>query len=144
MQRRKLCIWPETSPDTSISQSCDVQSEESLPKVSSALSERQCKHLQDIFFSEPSFSLLRLSIHQPKFLQAEQAPILLFSIYCLTALFISDNDAREIFNSETALGLSKRLLEIARKFPQLSLESINGTCEIPDLKGNIKLKMRSI
>ena len=78
----------------------------------------QRRVLLDIFFATPHLDIIRQSIHRPSFetsITNHRCPFLLTSIYCLSALYVSDSQVQEIFNGETAADLSLRLAIAAQQ-----------------------------
>lgn len=52
---------------------------------------------------------------------------LLVSLYCLSALYISETDVRETFNGETASDLSQRLALNAQQYSRDTSDQPSGT-----------------
>jgi hypothetical protein len=82
-----------------------------------------------LFFSIPHLDILRQSIHRPSFEGAEsgqQSMFLLVSLYCLSALYISETDVQETFNGETASDLSQRLALNAQQYSRDTSDQPSG------------------
>jgi hypothetical protein len=86
--------------------------------------------LLEIFFKTPHLDIMRPSIHRLSFDSTEinhQSEFLLVSIYCLSALYISESDVRSVFNGESAQKLSQRLANVAQKCSRDTSDQPSGT-----------------
>lgn len=114
VRRNQNCEWPEeeTGNTWSPGRATTGSSEKALPDIKHVLSDEQASKLIQIFFAEPSLALLRLSFHQPQFIETSQAPLLLLALYSTAALFLSNEALRQDYNGENALDLSEKLSDI--------------------------------
>ncbi|RDW62032.1 hypothetical protein BP6252_11465 [Coleophoma cylindrospora] len=95
------------------------QAPNSAPPVQKFLSRQQHDVLVKIFFNTPHFDILRQCIHRPSFEAKEitaHCPFMLVSIYCISALYVSPEDVREVFHGEEPADLSARLVVLARQW----------------------------
>ncbi len=91
------------------------------------IDERQRHVLLDLFFSIPHLDFLRQSIYRPTFeATGNHSKFLLTSIYCLSAVYISNEDVIENFNGENAMVLSARLALIAQRYSRESSDQPSG------------------
>jgi hypothetical protein len=101
--------------------------------VTNLVNAEQSRILLDIFFSIPHLDIMRQSIHRPSFEGTEvdqQSEFLLVSIYCLSALYVSESEVKTVFNGEAAAKLSQRLANVAQKFSRDTSDQPSGTCPV--------------
>ena len=104
--------------------------------IESFIHTKQRRVLVDIFFTVPHLDIMRQSIHRLSFEStdiSQQSEFLLMSIYCLSALYVSEPDVRAIFNGETASNLSQRLANVAQKHSRETSDQPSGTISLLDL-----------
>lgn len=103
----------------------------SVDGIENLVNAEQRRALLDIFFSTPHLDIMRQSIHRLSFQDTEvnqQSEFLMVSIYCLSALYVSESDVRAVFNGEPAVNLSQRLANAAQKCSRDTSDQPSGTC----------------
>lgn len=109
----------------------DEQERDVIPKgIENLITSEQRGELLRIFFKTPHLDIMRQSIHRLSFNStdiSQQSEFLLVSIYCLSALYISDSDVRGKFNGEPASELSQRLANVAQKYSRDTSDQPSGS-----------------
>lgn len=98
--------------------------------IEDLVSVEQRRVLLDIFFKTPHLDIIRQSIHRLSFEStqiSQQSEFLLASIYCLSALYVSESDTREVFHGEPARALSQRLANVAQKYSRDTSDQPSGS-----------------
>jgi hypothetical protein len=98
--------------------------------VETLVSAEQRGVLIDIFFNTSHLGIMRQSIHRLSFESTEiteQSEFLLTSVYCLSALYVSESDARSVFHGESSIKLSQRLANAAQKCSRDTSDQPSGT-----------------
>lgn len=102
--------------------------------IENLVNTEQRRVLLGIFFKIPHLDIIRHSIHRLSFESTElsqQSEFLLVSIYCLSALYVSESDVRTVFNGEPATNLSQRLANGAQKCSRDTSDQPSGTPPTP-------------
>ena len=103
---------------------------QSADGIRSLVNMEQRRVLLEIFFKTPYLDIIRHSIHRLSFESTElnqQSEFLLVSMYCLSALYVSESDVRTVFNGESGTKLSQRLANGAQKCSRDTSDHPSGT-----------------
>lgn len=146
--RRKLaCSWPRTHA-LGTPESLDISQVAAIPEVHKSIEPistpaafyditpefpgaAQLQRLLDIFFTRHHDVELCSFLHKPTTDMATlsvHAPFLVASIISLSALYISEDEARRIFDFQSAAALSGHYAQLARNYAHSLSDMPSGQC----------------
>lgn len=121
---KKNCHWPKTGDH----EGQDEESKDS-EKLEDLLDIDQRHALTKIFFETNDLDIMRQSIHRITLESLEinqETTLLWISIYCLSALYVSEATVRDTFNGESALSISQRLATVAQRYSRDTSDKPSG------------------
>lgn len=117
------CQWPRDNHEEDVE---EVTVQEDIDKL---LNATQRSVLAEIFSKKPHLIIVRQSILTSTFDSMEnnqETTFLFVSIYCLSALYVSESAAQKDFNGEAAASISQRLAIAAQKYSRDTSDQPSG------------------